>query len=281
MKKTLIKLITAVLLIGAFGLVAPKTDVQAYTCYGDMTYEEVCTYWSSTPLWKQIFDLESANSGYLDNAKADLYTYFKVSLNDYVWKPDAVAASRPLTSNYLRDVLAFSNPNIVNVIRGGQTDPSELRSVLWSEVKYCAPQFSDSDVSKCVDELLGCLRGCGVDTVAKYDGWKRLHGGRSAFEYFMGGRFKACGYGCYPYGYYWGWGCCYPTAPVVCLSQLTKDTINAQNAAAGYVISTADQTIDNIAATVNNVVENSINQANDFAQMQADMMAQFGSVPCY
>lgn len=207
MKKTIVKLLTALFICGALVAVVPNKEVQAYTGTWDMNYEEACTYWSATPLWKQIYDLESAKSGYLDNAKADLKTYFKVSLNDYIWKPEVVTASRPLTANFLRDALKLTNPNIVNVIRGTVCSEQDLIGVLRSEVRGFAPSFSESEVNNCADELRSCLAGCGVNTVPQYNDWKgRTH--CTAFEFFMGCCYRGHKH-CLPceYTYCWGpWG---------------------------------------------------------------------------
>lgn len=208
MKKTLIKLLTAILVCGAIIAVVPNKEVQAYTGTWDMNYEEACTYWSATPLWKQIYDLESAKSGYLDNAKADLKTYFKVSLNDYIWTPDAVRASRPLTANFLRDALTLTNPNIVNVVRGNVCSYQDLTDVLRSEVRSLAPDFNDSEVYGCADELRACLACAGVNTVPQYNDWKNVTH-CTAFEFYMGCCYrghKHCS-PCHEYKYSWGpWG---------------------------------------------------------------------------
>lgn len=209
MKKTLIKLLTAILVCGAIVAVVPNKEVQAYTGTWDMNYEEACTYWSATPLWKQIYDLESAKSGYLDNAKADLKTYFKVSLNDYIWTPDAVRASRPLTANFLRDALSLTNPNIVNVVRGSVCSYQDLTDVLRAEVRSLAPSFCDSEVYGCADELRGYLACAGVNTVPQYNDWKSITH-CTAFEFYMGCCYRGhrhCNSPHHGYKYYWGpWG---------------------------------------------------------------------------
>ena len=209
MKKTLIKILSAVLLCGAFAVAAPKAEVQAYTSYSDMTYEEVCKYWSSTPLWKQLYDLEASKSDYLDNAKADLCTYFKVSLSDFVNREASVTSNRPLTANYLREVIKLSNSNLVTYVKGAQSS-SSLYDVLKSEVKSCAKGISDSDAGACATELKGYLNNSGVYTVSEYDTWKKNHG-CNAFEFFMGRCYKGRSY-CRAWEYYryyygpWGWG---------------------------------------------------------------------------
>lgn len=208
MKKSLVKIISAILICGAFVFTAPTQDVKAYTSTMDMTYEEACAYWSATPLWKQMYDLESAKSGYLDNAKADLKTYFIVTLNDYIWKPDAVIASRPLTANFMRDMLKLTNPNIVNVVRGSVCTYQDVTEVLRAEVCNLAPSFSAGEVNSCADELRGYLHCAGVDSIGQYNDWKAITK-CTAFEFYMGCCYRGhrhCS-PCYDYKYYWGpWG---------------------------------------------------------------------------
>ena len=262
MKKTLIKIISAVLLCGAFALIAPKQDVQAYTGTWDMNYEEACTYWSATPLWKQMYDLESAKSGYLDNAKADLKTYFKVTLNDYIWKPDAVAASRPLTANFMRDMLKLTNPNIVNVVRGSVNNGS-LAEVLRNEVRSMAPDFSGAEVNACAAELGDCLGRVGVGTIGQYDDWKAKTG-CTAFEFFMGCCYRGhyCNHHHHSnhYRYYcgpWGWGWYFA----------------AEVAMHDYAV--AELTADcHMEAVINNVVSTVAANENTYIQQQAAIAEQ-------
>ena len=184
MKKICIKIVCAILLVGMISAVAPKYEVSAYTSYYDMNYDEVCGFWSSQPAFYQIYLAEYQKSGYSDQVKFNILTYFKCSLNDFVWNNSALQQSRPLTYNYVQAVLSVSNPNIINVIKGN-TSSESLRAVLMEEMKDKAPYLTYNERCQNADILLELLKKVGVTNKDQYKLWKKANGGKTAFEVFI------------------------------------------------------------------------------------------------
>lgn len=265
--KKLTKILSMLLLAGAFVLAAPKNEVKADTNVAAMNYDQACQYWASTPLWKQIYDLESAKSGYLDNAKADLLTYFKVSLNDYIWKPEVVIASRPLTSNFLRDAITLSGASLTNVVRGNVSNGISLYSVLYNEVKSEVCNIPESEANRIAGELVNCLRGHNVTTSDQYDRWRREHG-CSAFAFFMRGYNRncfacaPCGYnwccGAYGWGWYNPWGACYAQAVCNANREATQKQVDFVNSAVNQAVDNC-QMISDICQSQSNDLNNLLN----------------------
>lgn len=184
MKKIFVKVVCAILLIGTICAVAPQYEVSAYTNYYDMNYDEVCSFWSSQPAFYQIYLAEYQKSGYSDQVKFNILTYFKCSLNDFVWNNSALQKSRPLTYNYMQAVLSLSNPGIVDVIKGSSSSES-LRAKLMEEMKNLAPYLSYNERCQNADILIELLKNIGITNKDQYKAWKKVNGGKTAFEVFI------------------------------------------------------------------------------------------------
>lgn len=184
MKNLCIKIVCAILLSGMICTAATQYEVSAYTCYYDMNYDEVCSFWSAQPSFYQIYIAEYPKSGYSDQVKFNILTYFKCSINDYVWNGSSLKQSRPLTYNYLQTVISLSNPDIVNVIMG-KTSSESLRAVLMNEMKEKAPYLTYNERCQNADVLLELLKKVGVTNKNQYDAWKKANGGWTAFEVFI------------------------------------------------------------------------------------------------
>lgn len=184
MKKTVVKIISS-LLIAAFIVASfPCNEVNAYTCYGDMTYDEVCAFWSSQPAFYIVYNDEYQKSGYSDQVKYNLLTYFKCSLNDSVWNASQMKKDRPETYNYMQSVLGMSSPDVYRVITG-QTSNESLRAKLMDEMKDQAPYLTYNERCQNADILLQLLKNVGVYNKDQYKAWKKAMGGKTAFEVFI------------------------------------------------------------------------------------------------
>lgn len=184
MKKAIEKLAILVIAVTVLMTTVMPTDVNAYTCYADMTYDEVCAYWSSQSSFYQIYIAERDKSGYSDQVKFNTLTYFKCSLNDVVWKENIVRTTRPQTYNYLKAVLNLSGPHVYNTIAGKESSDS-LRAVLMEEMRIQAPYLTYNERCQNADVILELLKKNGVTTKSQYEFWKRMNGGKTAFEIYI------------------------------------------------------------------------------------------------
>lgn len=182
MKKAILKFIPAFLVLVALMTTFVPKDVNAYTGFGDMTYDEVCAYWSAQPVFTQIYLQEYNNSGYSDQVKYNVLTYFKCSLNDCVWNESAMKQSRPQTYMFMKNVLTMS-PQILYVIQG-KTSSDSLRAKLMEEMKKIAPYLTYNERCQNADILLELLKKNGVTNTEQYKVWKKA-AGMTAFEFYI------------------------------------------------------------------------------------------------
>jgi len=202
MKKKIMMVCATVMMALGLVIAAPKTEVKADTNYAALGFDEAIAFWSSTPLFDQIYQLEVNKSDYAQVTKDNKLNYFRASLVDSVNRPDSVRNARPLTYSFMSDMLKLSNPNFINIIKGNTGSKSDLRIQIDSEVGYFAANAPAEEKDRIASDLMGKLANEKVTTLGEYNVWKYYHGGRSAFEVYYGGY---CWYAapCAPNGYWW------------------------------------------------------------------------------
>lgn len=199
MKKKLLMIITALMMTVGVVAVAPKAEVKAATNYAAMNYGELVSFWSAQPLFDTIYQAEKDKSDYASVIKENKVEYFKASLSDYANRPDSVKATRPLTYNYMRDVLALSDPNMINYLRGCYPNGENLWNKVRSEVKSHMWWASDDEIKAVTDQVVNRLASENVNSVSSYDNWKSARGGRDAYIVYS---YKCSPYYNNPYYYY-------------------------------------------------------------------------------
>lgn len=199
MKKKLLMIITALMMTVGVVAVAPKAEVKAATNYAAMNYSELVGFWSAQPLFDTIYQAEKDKSDYASVIKENKVEYFKASLSDYANRPASVQATRPLTYNYMRDVLALSDPNMINYLKGCYPAGDNLWNKVRAEVKSHMWWASDDEVKAVTDQVVNRLACENVKSVSDYDNWKGARGGRDAYIVYS---FKCSPYYRNPYYYY-------------------------------------------------------------------------------
>lgn len=184
MKKKIIAVLTTLMLASVFAVVAtPATEVSAYTCYGDMTYDEVVSYWSSQPLFQQVYQQEAWKSYYNYEVKTNRTAYFKASLTDYCCHPIELQQQRPYTYNYMDSVVKVSNPAIYQTIVNPNQAHS-LEEMILDELNKFMPTMPYDEKCASVPILLSILKSQSVTNINEYNLWKYTHGGKSVVQLY-------------------------------------------------------------------------------------------------
>lgn len=179
-----IKIVALFAMLCSFCVIAlPKAEVSAKSTY-EMNYDELVEFWSQTDYFYQVYLAEVDKACYIYDVKADLRRYFKASLSDYVNFPWEIQAARPITYNFMADVMSKSNPEIYYTIKN-QNVAYSLPEMLLDEINGQAPYLSHEDKMENVSILIGFLHDQGVYNVDQYKAWKANNGGRTAFEVYL------------------------------------------------------------------------------------------------
>lgn len=183
MKKSLMMLLTAILMCTVLVGVLPKETTYAKSTF-EMNYDELINYWSVQPYYYQVYYAEVNNSSYIYDIKMDSRKYFVASLTDYCICPNELAQTRPLTYKFMADVMAVSDPAIYNGIRNGNISYS-LPELLLEEMNRQAPYLSAQDRNNNIPILVSYLNSQGVYNVNQYNEWKKMNGGKTAYEVYI------------------------------------------------------------------------------------------------
>ena len=280
MNKKITMFIASIMMAMAMVVALPKAEVKADTVNpACLDFDSAIAYWANTPLFKEIYALEVAKADYAQVTKDNKLNYFRASLVDAVNRPDSVKGPRPLTYQFMMDMLKLSNPNFIGIIQGNNGGMSSLRIQVETEVGYFVPNAPADEKGRIASDLVGKLNSCGVTTLADYDVWKYYHGGLTAFEVWYSG-YTWCGpcYATYPYGYYlngywWnGYGWVAYLRAANSTARAIQNDVNAFNQATAQV----EQAIVAQAQADQNAVQSTIDSINaQVAATQAALGIQF------